>query len=92
MIIACFELLTDRPLNLLARARTSSNYKQHNTVKVLIGITPQVTILFVSEAWGGCTFDKFLTKNCGFLNNVTPGILSLQTKDLLSTRSMVSPT
>jgi hypothetical protein len=41
----------DRPTDLLARAQTFSSYKHHYTVKVLIGITPQGTICFVSEAW-----------------------------------------
>ena len=42
-----------KPTNLLARAQTFSSYKHHNTVKVLISITPQGCISFVSEAWGG---------------------------------------
>ena len=77
VIIDCFEVFIDRPSNLLARAQTFSNYKHHNTVKVLIGITPQGTISFVSEAWGGRTSDKSLTENCGFLNNLVPGDLVL---------------
>ena len=73
VIIDCFEIFIDRPTNRLARAQTFSSYKHHNTVKVLIGITPQGTICFVSEAWGGRTSDKFLTENCGFLDNLIPG-------------------
>ena len=52
VIIDCFEVFTERPSNLLARAATWSNYKHHNTFKVLLGITPQGTISFVSECWG----------------------------------------
>lgn len=77
VIIDCFEIFIHRPTNLLARAQTFSSYKHHNTVKVLIGITPQGTICFVSEAWGGRTSDKFLTENCGFLDNLLPGDLVL---------------
>ena len=44
VIIDCFEVFINRPSNLLARAQTWSSYKHHNTVKVLIGITPQGTI------------------------------------------------
>ena len=51
VIIDCFEVFIERLSNLLARAQTFSNYKHHNTVKVLIGITPQGTISFVSNAW-----------------------------------------
>ena len=72
VIIDCFEIFIDRPSNLLARAQTFSNYKHHNTVKVLIGITPQGTIRFVSETWGGRTSDKFLTENCGILKLLKP--------------------
>ena len=31
----------------------------------------------MSEAWGGRTSDKFLTEDCGFLNNLVPGDLVL---------------
>ena len=39
---------------------------------MLIGITSQGTICFVSEAWGGRNSDKFLTENCGLLDNLIP--------------------
>ena len=42
-------------------------------IKILIGITPQGSISFVSEAWAGRTSDKFLTENCGFLDKRLPG-------------------
>ena len=77
VIIDCFEVFIDRPSNLLARAQTFSSYKHHNTVKVLIGITPQATISFVSKAWGGRTSDKCLTDNCGIIEKLLPGDLVL---------------
>ena len=75
VIIDCFEVFIDRPSNLLARAQTFSSYKHHNTVKILIGITPQGTISFVSQAWGGRTSDKCLTENCGIMDKLLPGDL-----------------
>ncbi len=77
VIIDCFEVFIDKPSNLLARAQTFSSYKHHNTAKVLIGITPQGTISFVSKAWGGQTSDKYLTQNCGILDMLLPGDLIL---------------
>ena len=52
VVIDCFEVFTEKPTNLLARAQTFSSYKHHNTIKLRIGITPQGTVSYVSEAWG----------------------------------------
>jgi len=73
VIIDCFEVFIDRPSNLYARAQTYSSYKSHNTVKILIGITPQGSISFVSQAWGGRTSDKYLTEHCKIMNKLVPG-------------------
>ena len=72
-IIDCFEVLCERPRALMARAQTYSNYKSHNTTKFLIGIAPQGVITYISQAWGGRTSDKFITENCGILDNLLPG-------------------
>ena len=77
IIIDCFEIFLDRPSNLQARASTWSNYKHHNTVKVLIGITPQGVVSFVSNCWGGRVSDKYLTDNCGLLSKLLPGDIIL---------------
>lgn len=58
VIIDCTEIFVERPSNLLARAQVWSNYKHHSTVKVLIGITPQGTISYVSSCAGGRMSDK----------------------------------
>ena len=73
VVIDCFELFIERPSNLLARAQTFSSHKHHNTIKILIGISPQGSICFVSEGWGGRTSDKYLTENCGFLEHLLAG-------------------
>ena len=77
IVLDCFEVFCERPTSLKARAQTWSNYKQHNSVKFLIGIAPQGVISFISKGWGGCVSDVYLTENCGILDNLLPGDLVL---------------
>ena len=67
VIIECFEIFIERPSNLLARAAT---YKHHNMAKVLLGITPQGVVSFVSNCWGGQVTDKHLTENSVLLQKL----------------------
>ena len=85
----CLEVFINRPTNLLGRAQTWLSYKDHNTVKVLIRITPQSTISYVSQAWGGQTSDKFLTVNCGILNKLLPGVLVLADRGFTTVQSVM---
>ena len=80
IIIDCFEVFCKRPTTLIARTQTWSNYKQHNTVKFLIGIAPQGVVSFTSKGWGGRVSDVHLTENCGLLQNLLPGDLVLADK------------
>ena len=40
VILDCFEIFLDRPLNLLGTTQSFSSYKHHNTEKYLTGIAP----------------------------------------------------
>ena len=75
-ILDCTEVFIERPANLQARSHTWSEYK-HNTIKVLIAVTPQGTISFISEAWGGRASDKFITEHSGVLDKLEHGDLVL---------------
>ena len=77
IIVDCFEVFMERPTNLKARAQTWSNYKHHNTVKFLIGISPQGAISYRLKGWGGRVSDVNLTENCGLLERLLPGDLIL---------------
>ena len=72
VIIDCFELFTEKPSGALNQVQTYSNYKHHQTVKYLIGISPQGTVTFISDGWGGRTSDKHIVEKSGLLNNLVP--------------------
>ena len=76
-IIDCFEVFIKCPTSLSARAQTWSNYKHHNTAKVLIDITPQGSVTYISQGWGGRTSDVFITENCELLSKLLPGDMIL---------------
>lgn len=73
VIIDCFEIKIERPSSLLPRSETWSQYKNSNTGKFLIGISPQGVITYISEGWGGRTSDKHITENCGLLDLLSHG-------------------
>lgn len=83
VVIDCFEVYTETSSNINNAASCWSNYKHHETIKFLIGITSQGTISHISEAWGGRTSDKFVAENSGFLNLILPGDIVLADRGFL---------
>ena len=61
----------------MAKGATWSQYKQSNTVKILLGISPQGVTTFVSDSWGGRVSDKHLTRESGLLKKLLPGDILL---------------
>lgn len=71
-IIDCTEIFIQKPSDLKLQAATWSDYKHHNTVKLLVGITPQGSIAFISELYGGRASDQHIVRTCGFLDYIDP--------------------
>ena len=71
--IDCTEVFIQRPSNLKLQAATWSDYKHHNTIKCLVGITPQGSICYVSEFFGGRTSDRVTVTQSKFLDFINPG-------------------
>ena len=53
-------------MTLDCQAATWSDYKHHNTIKVLVGISLSSFITFLSSCYGGWASDKFITKDSRF--------------------------
>ena len=75
-ILDCTEIFIEHPYKQGLKHGVNTN-TMHNTIKVLLAITPQGTISFLSKAWGGQASDKYITEYCGALNNPLPGNLIL---------------
>ena len=74
-IIDCSEVFIQRPTCYTARAQTYSNYKNHNTIKFLVAISPTGAVTFISRCWGGRVSDRYLTANSGLLRYLKHGDL-----------------
>ena len=67
-IIDCVEFKVEVPSSLYLHKMLYSDYKNHTTVKVLVGITPGGGFNFISKAYPGSTSDKEITLRSGILN------------------------
>ena len=82
-IIDCTEIFTDRPKDLTARAQVFSSYKNHCTLKYLVGISPSGGVMFLSSGWGGRVSDKEITLKSDFLSHISYGDLVLADRGFL---------
>lgn len=73
VILDCTELFIERPKSLFNQAATWSDYKHHNTIKYLVGISPTGFISFLSDCYGGRSSDKFITSDSGFYDLLERG-------------------
>ena len=72
-IIDATEVFIQKPQNPSAQQLTFSSYKNHNTFKALIGISPSGAVVFVSDLFGGNISDKQLTAQSGLLDCLEEG-------------------
>ena len=60
------EVFIETPKNLELQSATWSEYKHHNTIKCLVCVAPNSSIIYISECYIGHISDKALTKVSSF--------------------------
>ena len=65
IVIDATEFFCEKPSSLVAQNLTWSEYKHHNTFKVLIGVAPNGLVTFISRVWGGHTSDRHIVQKDG---------------------------
>ena len=73
VIIDATEVYVEQPALPELQQLTFSTYKNTNTYKGLIGISPSGAVVFVSDLYPGCISDKELTRKCGILDLLESG-------------------
>ena len=71
-IIDAPELFIETPKGHKNQRLTWSNYKHHNTMKILVAVAPNSSIIFVSKAYSGSISDKSVTNRCNYLDRIDP--------------------
>lgn len=72
-IIDCTEFFIEKPSSPSGQKATLSDYKHHNTVKLLVGITPSGAFSFISKLWSGSMSDQRVTQESGLIDLLEEG-------------------
>ena len=68
IIIDCTEVKCQMPCSLRLNSELFSSYKNHTTLKALVGITPGGALSFVSQLYTGHISDREIVLRSGFLD------------------------
>ena len=73
VVIDATEIFVEQPSLPELQQLIFSSYKNYNTYKGLIGISPSGAVIFVSDLYPGSISDKELTRQCGLLDKLESG-------------------
>ena len=73
IILDCTEIKMQIPSKLNEQNQTWSAYKHSNTLKGLVGCSPNGTVTCVSDLYGGCASDKAITADLGIMDKMVSG-------------------
>ena len=73
VIIDATEFFIEKPASPCAQKATWSDYKHHNTLKLLVGIAPCGAFTFISKLWSGSTSDRKIVQESGLIDLLEKG-------------------
>ncbi|CAN7943841.1 unnamed protein product [Ixodes hexagonus] len=73
IVLDTTEIRIQKPSSFNAQKHTFSPYKHTNTMKCLVGATPDCYICFVSSLYGGGTSDRAIVQQSAVLDLLEPG-------------------
>ena len=73
VVLDATEICVEKPSLPNVQHMTFSTYKNHNTYKALVGISPSGAIIFVSQLYSGSIPEKELTRQNGIWNLLERG-------------------
>ena len=83
MVIDCTDVEIAVPKQMDLQRVTYSSYRGMNSFKVLIGVSPNAVVTYVSNLYPGSTSDRIIVENSGILHNFMAGDLILADKGFL---------
>ena len=69
MILDVTEIPIQKPQNLQHQSCTWSNYKNKNTLKCIVGISPRGVVTYISDNYGGSASDRQIIERSTLLSN-----------------------
>lgn len=82
IVVDCTEFFVEKLSSLVSQWLTWSEYKHHNTFKILIGVPPNGMVSFVSRLWGGNASDRHIVQNGDLIPKLSPGDVMMADKGL----------
>ena len=80
-IIDCIEVFIETPASPYAQRATWSEYKEHNTIKALVGITPSGYFSFLSKFWTGSSSNRKITQESQMVEPLEEGASVMADRD-----------
>lgn len=69
VVLDATEVPVEKPSNVSIQSCTYSAYKNRNTLKTMIGVTPRGMVSYISESYGGSTSDRQIIERSQLFNN-----------------------